>query len=623
MKEKTQKTPRNGSPLPSSSSSLQRTDDQPDKGDRSDRHLKGKKEKAPRNGSNTPAGASSLAKRQDDKPSKADNSNGHLTAKQQKVPRNGSTTPSSEHTTDPKRDDHKRKKEKQSRDKKYDRGPPNKYKGVRDHNLNTKLRKADALFKEATTKMKKAEILLQNEPGFLEAEGLEKTYRFKQSDLRHHVDVTTARKMFDLSLPLGPYNVDFTRNGRFMVIAGRKGHVAVMDWSSGQLSSEMQLQETVRDVHFLHNETMFAVAQKKYVYVYDKNGVELHCLKRHLDVSRIDFLPYHWLLVSVGNQGILRYQDTSTGEMVASHRTKLGPCDCMRQNPWNAVMNLGHSKGVVTMWSPSMPTPLVKMFCHPAPVVSLAASQDGQYLVTGALNNEIKVWDLRTYKELHRYRSVRPASSIDISATSLIAIGQGPHIEVWKDGLKERADRPYMYHLLPSQTIRSVRFCPFEDILATGYSGGVATLAVPGAGEPNYDTFEADPFQTKHQRREGEIIQLLNKLQPDMISLNPNIIGAVRVKKRVSVNPNKAGEAVDDDAELEAEEADKQPSFSQSKKKPNKGDLDRKARELQRRKVERAEAKRKASEAAIDVGAGASSGALSRFYKRRKPAPSA
>lgn len=31
-------------------------------------------------------------------------------------------------------------------------------------------------------------------------------------------------------------------------------------------------------------------------------------------------------------------------QIVAIHRTKLGPCDVMRQNPWNAVLCLGHGR---------------------------------------------------------------------------------------------------------------------------------------------------------------------------------------------------------------------------------------------------------------------------------------
>lgn len=42
--------------------------------------------------------------------------------------------------------------------------------------------------------------------------------------------MNTAREMFDLSLPdLGPYAIDFTKNGRFLLLGGRKGHLALMD----------------------------------------------------------------------------------------------------------------------------------------------------------------------------------------------------------------------------------------------------------------------------------------------------------------------------------------------------------------------------------------------------------
>ena len=47
-----------------------------------------------------------------------------------------------------------------------------------------------------------------------------------------------------------------------------------------------------------------------------------------------------------GNSGHLKYQDTSTGQVVAEHTTKLGRCDCMTQNPYNAIINLGHANGL-------------------------------------------------------------------------------------------------------------------------------------------------------------------------------------------------------------------------------------------------------------------------------------
>ena len=146
----------------------------------------------------------------------------------------------------------------------------------------------------------RAEILLTEEQGHLESEGMERTWKLTQKELSKLVDVNTARKMFDLTLPdFGPYNIDYTRNGRFMLMGGLKGHVAAFDWHQQKLSCELHLRETVKDVAWLHNDTMFAVAQKKYTFIYDKTGLELHCLRDHIEANRLEFLPYHFLLASV------------------------------------------------------------------------------------------------------------------------------------------------------------------------------------------------------------------------------------------------------------------------------------------------------------------------------------
>jgi len=49
----------------------------------------------------------------------------------------------------------------------------------------------------------------------------------------------------------------------------------------------------------------------------------------------------------------------------------------MTQNPRNAIIHLGHSSGTVTLWSPNMQTPLVKMLCHTGPVTAVAVDPSG------------------------------------------------------------------------------------------------------------------------------------------------------------------------------------------------------------------------------------------------------
>ena len=52
-------------------------------------------------------------------------------------------------------------------------------------------------------------------------------------------------------------------------------------------------------------------------------------------------------------------------------------------------------------------------------------------------------------------------------------------------------------------------------------------MLVPGAGQPNFDSRVAAPYQAKRARREQEVHQLLDKLRPDMIVLDPTTLGQV------------------------------------------------------------------------------------------------
>ncbi len=66
-----------------------------------------------------------------------------------------------------------------------------------------------------------------------------------------------------------------------------------------------------------------------------------------------------------------------------------------------------------------------------------------------------------------------------------------------------------------------------QDVVAVGHTGGVSTMLVPGSGEPNFDSYVADPYQRARARQEQEVHQLMDKLQPDMIVVDPTTIGQV------------------------------------------------------------------------------------------------
>jgi U3 small nucleolar RNA-associated protein 7 len=110
---------------------------------------------------------------------------------------------------------------------------------------------------------------------------------------------------FDLKLPLGPYKLALDRSGRHTALAGASGHLALMDWPRYHLMCETQVKETTHDVCILHNEQFFAAAQKKYVYIYDRTGAEVHCCQEHQEPLALDFLPHHFLLASCGKPGAI------------------------------------------------------------------------------------------------------------------------------------------------------------------------------------------------------------------------------------------------------------------------------------------------------------------------------
>lgn len=71
----------------------------------------------------------------------------------------------------------------------------------------------------------------------------------------------------------------------------------------------------------------------------------------------------------------------------------------------------------------------------------------------------------------------------------------------------------YITHPIPHRPLTSLRFCPFQDILTIGHSAGLSSILVPGSGEPNFDSAEADPFENKKARREREVKGLLEKVR--------------------------------------------------------------------------------------------------------------
>lgn len=400
--------------------------------------------------------------------------------------------------------------------------------GRKNSYVQQKIKKKEKKIKFAEQESARAEILLPESNGQLEAEEGTYTSHITQTAIKKAVDITTAAKCFDLNLDqFGPYKMHFTRNGRHLLLGGRKGHLASMDWVTKKLHCEINVMESIHDVCWLHTELMMAAAQKQWVYIYDNQGIELHCLKQMDRVLKLEFLPYHFLLCSGSEKGFLTWLDITLGKEVIRTPTHKGRLEVMCQNPYNAVLCCGHPNGTVSMWTPNSPDPVASVLCHPHPLRAIDVDHTGRYMATVGVDRQMKIWDARNLGRcLQNFIIGSGASKVAFSQKGLLSVAIGNIVEVYRNVVEGGTGEAYMRHKAGS-IITDMQFCPYEDILGISTYKGYSSLIIPGAGEPNFDALEANPYISLSGRKEAEVKALLAKVPSELITLDPLSIGQV------------------------------------------------------------------------------------------------
>ncbi|XP_013146049.1 PREDICTED: WD repeat-containing protein 46 [Papilio polytes] len=403
----------------------------------------------------------------------------------------------------------------------HSRGEGLQGRGVRHPLYAAKLKKKENKYKYAQEQAARAEILLTEDQGLIEVGEGEKTTSVSQKIIAENVDIAAATKIFDLKLDFGPYRAKYSRNGRHLLLGSKLGHLAAFDWVTKKLHCEINVMESIHDISWLHVETMIAVAQKEWLYIYDNTGTELHCVKKMDKILRMEFLPYHFLLAAVNEYGFMTWLDISIGEIVGHYNNHIGRTTVMTQNPYNATLCLGNSKGVVSLWAPNVKEPLAKILCHKTPLTAIAVDNRGMYMATSGVDRSLKIWDIRNLDgPLQHYKLRTPPVDLDFSQKEMLAVGLGDVVEIYNNCCSQTTVKPYLRHRM-AKSISNFKFCPYEDVLGIGTSGGFTSIIVPGSGEPNFDALESNPFQTKKQRKEAEVKALLEKIPAELITLDP------------------------------------------------------------------------------------------------------
>lgn len=393
-------------------------------------------------------------------------------------------------------------------------------------------------------------LLHTENTGILQPENdIEQTLKFRQSHLLPHLDLSTSSKAnFKLDLQhsnLSPYTAAlFSRSSRSLLVASRRGHVALTNWRNAHLHAELHLNETLRGATFLHNDAFFATAQKNAAYIYDSSGAQVHALRKHRDPGFISFLPHHLLLATASapcaQHSNLVYTDVSTGEIISdiafgSRAFKLNHVSSMAVNASNGVLHMAHSSGIVSLWSPVVPRPMARILTCAGGVRHVAVANNGRWMVTAGGDARVKVWDLRTYKMLDSWKIPALSTALAVSQRDLIALSFGATVQIWAPGASAAANpnaaswggKPYMMETFSGKTVTALDFCPHEDVTAVCHEHGMQTMIVPGAGVATFDTRAPNPYETRKQRRENQVRSLLDKLPPASITLDPAFVGSI------------------------------------------------------------------------------------------------
>ena len=410
---------------------------------------------------------------------------------------------------------------------------------------NRETRRREQLDRQAPKKLAKVNMYYQMEESNtgLELDDREVADRISQQDIVQGVDLQTQRKYYSLVLDkLGPYKIDFSMNGTHLLLAGLRGHMANIRWKSFQLEGETQLKDRISDAIFLVDHSITAVAQKKYVYMYTKEGTEMHLLSKMANMDRLGYLPKHMLLAATSSTySTMQYLDISTGEEIGTKVPAVmrDPTSCLAVNPSNAVVATCDLRGIVKFWSPSVVDPLLQLKGHKGVIEDICFHPNGRFFLTLGGDHKMKVWDCRTLRTLEEYAITYTFHTLDIASSGLVALGGGTNVHIWKDLFTAaKPSSPYMkFGLGYGNVAEQVRFCPFEDVIGVGHSRGFTSLLVPGSGEANPDFYYANPHETERHRKERVVTNLLDKLPPDTISMDIQVPG-VNEKRLAEYNEN-------------------------------------------------------------------------------------
>lgn len=376
------------------------------------------------------------------------------------------------------------------------------------------------LAKHAQKQTEIDELLQTQQKGFIQLDPNEKMP--SQKKIRMNVASSVKEKAFHLDLDKSNWKSSYSLDGRFLLLHDNSS-VSVFDNKTLNLFYEREL-KNIETCHFLHNEQYCAIATNS-LFIYNKNGQELHHLPRSKNVKKMTFLPDHFLLCTLHDSPFLKYFDTSVGRDVSTVFIREKKCSAISHRP-DGIVLVGGNRGTVNFYSPNSDESLCTVLVNSAKITSIDVKNDNFACST------LQGTSFYDFRKLNTPIYKLPRSE-NVSLSNVIATSFRSTVTTYLNG-KEYVKESY-------RSINSIEFAPFEDILTIGTSYGVRNMIVPGSGEANIDFNDDSPFLTKNQRKEREVQKLLQKIPSKFIGSKFIVEEEIEEEKHEPEAPKRTG----------------------------------------------------------------------------------
>ena len=125
-----------------------------------------------------------------------------------------------------------------------------------DKKLNAQFHRNAKIQKIASKEAKRNLQYLENEPdGYMIPENeIDKTLKVSQDYLKSILPKYNADNIFDLNLEdKAPFYIDYSRNGKYLLLAGEKGNISMLDWRDKNLITEFDTDSTISNIKYAYS----------------------------------------------------------------------------------------------------------------------------------------------------------------------------------------------------------------------------------------------------------------------------------------------------------------------------------------------------------------------------------